>query len=95
MITDTLMVARAGECINRAVSTPPAQAPARSAVSATARAPSAAGVDAGTNRTNSTRVVAVDTDVRSESEVGLPNGPSASTSVRRPATLTRSLRMPS
>ena len=43
----------AGECINRAVSTPPAQAPTRSAVSDTARAPSAAGVDAGTNSTKS------------------------------------------
>ena len=43
---------------------------------------------AGANTTNMALVVAVVTMVRAESDVGLPNGPTWSTSVIRPATST-------
>ena len=61
-------------------------------VSATARVVSGRIVRRrGTKRTNDARVVAFDTDVRSESEVGLPNvAPGRRPASGRPATLTRS-----
>src|SRR4029453_10080010 len=48
----------------------------------------------GAKTTSSPRVVSVVTIVRAESDVGLPNGPTASTSAMRPATWTSSLRIP-
>ena len=48
----------------------------------------------GAKTTSSASVVAVVTIVRAESDVGLPKGPTRSTSAMRPSTCTASLRMP-
>ncbi len=84
----------AGHGRQRAVSRHPVISPILATVTSSTRSRRAASSAAGANTTTTADTVLVVTIVRAESDVGLPNGPTRSASVRRPPTCTSSLRMP-
>src|SRR5207237_8582360 len=83
-----------GYRIARWVSRHPVYCCMRSDVTSMTRVSDTTATSRGAKTTRRPCVVAVVTIVLAESDVGLPNGPAASTSAIRPPTWTSSLRMP-